>query len=356
MTSARITRTVHLARRPWLALRIPAIIVAAGLATVIVAIASGAGLAIPLAVAGGILAVEGTYLGIRQLTIRLEVEPGIVRLRGLGVSKRYRLDPHGSLARIRTETAGEHWLRSGRGLLLGYGAGQATLTGGEVVDLVRLAPGPAVILIPTDRGRLGVVPADEAELVDAILAAVREAPPLAPAVEAAPAPVVPAVPSTMSGIDRTEREDRLLGERSAAAAGAAAERAAATMAVSVASLPKGADRSLPRVVRPRVAPPPRRRLSAAETGRPSWYLSPGELTAVALPTLAAIVTWVVVRAVGPTTLPVDVLVATVVLAGPFSSVAAYMTIPRWPRLAGLTSASAIAALLLVLRAAAGSAG
>jgi hypothetical protein len=101
MTSARITRTVHLARRPWLALRIPAIIVAAGLATVIVAIASGAGLAIPLAVAGGILAVEGTYLGIRQLTIRLEVEPGIVRLRGLGVSKRYpHRDRWGALAAL----------------------------------------------------------------------------------------------------------------------------------------------------------------------------------------------------------------------------------------------------------------
>ena len=356
MTSSRDARVVHLARRPWPALRVPVIIVAVGLATIVVAIASGAGLAIPLAVAGAILAVEGTYLGIRQLTIRLEVEPGIVRLRGLGVNKRYLLDPQGSLARLRTETAGERWLRSGRGLLLGYGAGQATLVGGEVVDLVRLAPGPAVILIPTDRGRLGVVPADEAELVKAIVTAVREAPPLPMAVEPPPVPVILAPPAAMSGIDRAEREDRLVGERSAAEAGAAAERAAATMAASVAALPPLADGSLPRVVRPRVAPPPRRRLSAAEAGRPSWYLSPGELTAVALPTLAAVVTWVVVRAVGPSTLPLDVLVATVILAGPFSSVAAYMTIPRWPRLAGLTSASAIAALLLVLRAAAGSSG
>lgn len=347
--------SVRLARRPWHALRVPVGAVALGLATVIVALATGVGLTIPLAVAGGILAVEGAYLGVRQMSIRLDVEPGTVRLRGLGLDRRYGLEP-GNLRRVHTESAGEAWLRSGRGLLLGFGAGRAVLSGGESVDIVRLAPGPSLILVPTDRGYLGIVPADEAELIAALTEAVRAAPPVAPAarpVGASAATIATAAVTTpdLSGIDRAAREQRLVGERGEAAAGAAAERATATMTAQVAAIPAPA--AAVAVRRPTV---PRRRLSRSRTSAVPWSWTPGQVAAVVIPSLAAFATWIAARAMGGEGLPAGDLLAAVIAAGPLASLAAAMTIPRWPRLAGLTSATAIAALLLVLRAAGGGAG
>ena len=87
-----------------------------------------------------------------------------------------------------------------------------------------------------------------------------------------------------------------------------------------------------------------------------WSWTPGQLAAVVIPSLAALATWIAARAMGGEGLPMGDLLAAVIAAGPLASVAAAMTIPRWPRLAGLTSVTAIAALLLVLRAAGGGAG
>ena len=338
-------RTVRLARRPWHALRVPAGAIALGLATIIVAIATGVGLGVPLAVAGGILAVGGAYLGVRQMSIRLDVEPGTVRLRGLGIDRRYHLE-RGDLRRVHTDTAGEAWLRSGRGLLLGFGVGRAILAGGESVDLVRLAPGPSLILIPTDKGRLGIVPNDEGELIAALTEAARAAPPPAPAV----APSEATAPSSaLSGIDRAAREDRLVGERGEAAAGAAAERATATLAAQIATIPEPAATVSSPAVR-------RRRLPQSRSSAVPWSWTPPQLAAVVVPSVAALATWIAARAMGGEGLPVGDLLAAVIAAGPLASLAAAMTIPRWPRLAGLTSVTAVAALLLVLRAAGGGAG
>ena len=346
-------RTVRLARRPWHALRVPAGAIALGLATVIVAVAAGVGLAVPLAVAGGILAVAGAYLGVRQMSIRLDVEPGTVRLRGLGIDRRYHLE-RGDLRRVHTDAAGEAWLRSGRGLLLGFGVGRAVLAGGESVDLVRLAPGPALILIPTDKGRLGIVPSDEGELVAALTEAARAAPPPPPAVAPSVAPtagmIVATAPSSeLSGIDRAARDERLVGERGEAAAGAAAERATANLTAQIATIPEPAAAVGSPAVR-------RRRLPQSRSSAVPWSWTPAQLAAVVVPSVAALTTWIAARAMGGDGLPVGDLLAAVIAAGPLASLAAAMTIPRWPRLAGLTSVTAVAALLLVLRAAGGGAG
>ena len=56
---------------------------------------------------------------------------------------------------------------------MGWAVGHARLRGDEEIDVVRLAPTASMILVPTDRGRLGIAPASEAHLLSALAAAAR---------------------------------------------------------------------------------------------------------------------------------------------------------------------------------------
>ena len=56
---------------------------------------------------------------------------------------------------------------------LGWAYGRAILRGEEPISIVRLAPTPTVILVPTDHGRLAIAAASEPELLEALGAAAR---------------------------------------------------------------------------------------------------------------------------------------------------------------------------------------
>ncbi len=56
---------------------------------------------------------------------------------------------------------------------LGWAVGRARLRRDEVIEIVRLAPTASMILVPTDRGRLGIAPASEEHLLSALAAAAR---------------------------------------------------------------------------------------------------------------------------------------------------------------------------------------
>jgi len=157
--------------------------------------------------------------------------------------------------------------------------GRAALAAGESVEVIRLAATPTVILVPTERGRVALAVASEADFVEALRDAARtraerQAPPMAtpapafqpaPALQPAPAfPPAPALrraptfepmpapqpapaferatqPRPLTGIERMWLEDRLARERRAAITGARDEQAAASFTASVAALtPAGA--------------------------------------------------------------------------------------------------------------------
>ena len=236
---------------------------------------------IGLLVGGGFLVAIGLWLAIRILSLRMVVEPDYLHLRGAGTDRRYHLAP-GDLKRVATSGPRRVNLRVRLGSL-GWAVGRATLSAGESVEVIRLADTPSVILVPTERGRVAVAVASEADFVDALRAAahtraerrisaagaplsvaprsvaplpaaapvLRPAapPPVAippvpvPPVAAAPTPVFerPTPPRPLTGIERMWLEDRMARERRAAITGAREEQAAASFTASVAALtPAGA--------------------------------------------------------------------------------------------------------------------
>ena len=102
------------------------------------------------------------------------------------------------------------------------------------MEVVRLAPTPTAILVPTERGRLAIAAADEKGLLDALSRAARarqrledltrEAPPV---VEPTRPVEVEVTPALMTGIERALFEDRMAEERAAALGAAEGERIAA---------------------------------------------------------------------------------------------------------------------------------
>ena len=72
------------------------------------------------------------------------------------------------------------------------GIGRARLREHEQIEVVRLAPTPTAILVPTERGRLAIAPASDDELLDALSRAARARQRLADLSE--PAAVVEAPP------------------------------------------------------------------------------------------------------------------------------------------------------------------
>jgi hypothetical protein len=269
---------------------------------------------------------------------------------------------------------------------LGWAVGRARLAGGEQIEVIRLGASPAVILIPTERGRVALAVRSESELVAALTAAAQRraerpavaaerpaAPAPAPAVASAPAaftpaasaavlpavtapPPVPAPGRPLTGIERMALEERLAQERRAALFGARSEQAAASFSASVAALPAAsavAPTSRPAAaVAPRpIAQPVRRRPGAPMARRVSRLTVNTTALLLGAPLLGALLVWGLAFATGaaPVADGLDPITAAVLLIGPATALAVLLSRNRWPRLAGLTVASAMIALVLVAR-------
>ena len=243
---------IQLSRSTGRILAVPALLLLAG----VVAVAGGAnvgGLVGIGLVAGGLVVVAlGMYVAAMLLTVRLDVEVATLRLRWLWGERRYTL-VRGPVTRV--ALAGDEAARvRPRFGALGWAVGRARLRRDEEIEIVRLAPTASMILVPTDRGRLGIAPVSEEHLLSALAAAARiqqrlddvaerarpftDLPPMA---EAAASPARPE-PATgpdgrrmLTGIERQLLEERMAAERAAALERAEAERMAAVRAAEAAA-------------------------------------------------------------------------------------------------------------------------
>ncbi len=350
----------------------PLVLVAIGL------IAAVAGLvllpdlkAYPLLAVAAITAGLALYLLAVVTTVRLDVEVSTLRLRWIGSDRRYAL-ARGAVTRVPLSGERAAKLRPRIGFF-GWGLGSARLRGEETIQLVRLARSSAVILVPTDAGRIAVAPSSEEQFLEALAAAARvqqrldqvaaraRAIPMAPLMEqiAVPAPEPADVtPRPLTGIERTLLEERLAAERAAALAAAEAEHRARELAASRASaaasaeVPAGASQldevrrrpSLPRIAIPR---PRLRTPQAIPRGRAVSLLM------AAVPLFAAVVLWVAGTITGGLergVTEVEQLSIGLALAGPLAALGALAARAWFPRLLGLVVVTAACTLILLGRA------
>ena len=301
-TAAPLAR-VALARDPRRMLAAPALLVLLGAATAALGpIVAGAVLFGLVAVGGAVIAI-GLWLAIRILSLRLMVEPDYLHLRGVGTDRRYHL-VRGDMNRLATAGPRKVNLRVRLGSL-GWAVGRTALAAGESVEVIRLAATPSVILVPTERGRVAVAVASEADFVDALRAAAHTraerrisaagAPLAIPAPAGQPAPALPPAPAfpsapalrgaptfepmpapqpppaferptqprPLTGIERMWLEDRLARERRAAITGARDEQAAASFTASVAALTPAGATVVPSVPAPAPIPVPTAAVASA---------------------------------------------------------------------------------------------
>jgi hypothetical protein len=378
---------IRLARSPLRLLIAPLVLDFCGGAAIAAAtlLAGGSGLA--LGIAGGIVVVLAAYLLVLLLSIRLDVEVATLYLHWIGGARRYTL-ARGPVTRV-TVSGREAAIRPRFGAF-GWALGRATLRGTEPIDLVRLASVPTVILVPTDRGRLGIAPASEAELLAALTAAARVKQRLdevaarargialpvpglsgSSAVPAARMPARAEAPRMLTGIERTRLEQRLAAERAAALAAAEEERRAANEAAFRASQEAaaaavderramtGAYRRLRRPAawqRPAWAGRLRAPRHVAVEGAPRAAALADRLAPYSpalLPALAAGALWLVAFVTGRVDLPeasLRPIALAFILCGPAAAIAALGARAWFPRLMGLVIVTALAALLLTGRA------
>jgi hypothetical protein len=332
---------------------------------------------ISLLAVGALAALVAAYLVALVSSYRLLVEPGVLKLQWLGGERSYRL-VRGPVTRVAVSGENAASLRPRSGFL-GWAVGPALLRGDESIELIRLSKRPPLIVAPTDRGRLAIAAAVEADLLAAMTHAVRLQERLdevasrrvAPApAEVAPAPPpVPAAPRVLTGIERTLIEQRLAAERAAALAAAEAERADAAGAVvhepapvEPAPMPEAeqapAATAAPGVpsARVRVRRAARRR-ERARWQRPAWLSVPGPATVmaatpIALPLIGAAIAWIAITVSGRPVLPIDesrILLAALALVGPVGALGGLIARTWYPRLGGLVMASSVAALAMLTR-------
>lgn len=146
----------------WLGLRggVAAIALAVGSQT-----AGGIGTAVVVAsvVVLGYVAVLALHVG----TVRLEVIPHEIGVRSALLRRTYRL-ARGPVTRLHVPKRGVFGTQlGGFGMEVGFGRTPA----GEEVDVVRLSATESLIVVPTTGRRLAVRPADEEDLVEALLEA-----------------------------------------------------------------------------------------------------------------------------------------------------------------------------------------
>ena len=384
---------IRLARRPRRLLAVPAAlwIAAAILAAVAAFVLSGVLLAAAVGVAI-LLAILGAWLALVAVSIAVRIEVGAVRVHWIGGERVYGLERGsvtrltlrgGSAARLRTHL--RSWLSP---------VGVATLRGEERIETVRLAPTASGILVPTDRGRLLLVPALEQELLNALAASARVQARLEQVVERTRtlAARIPAgdeagrsaavdraaaeiEPRFLTGIERQILEERLAADRVAAIQSAEAERAAADAVEAErgrVETERAAAEALPdeEAPRPRRRWPGRRRSETAAVAvtvpesrpaaipashrrrrRTTMTAPPGTGTLIVLslaPSIVAALTWVLVVVAGGDHGPqAPGLSAGLLTMGPLGSSGVLVARAWWPRLAPLVALTAILALLLL---------
>lgn len=361
---ARSTRRLLIV--PILLLALAAGAVAGGL----LLLPSAAGWALAATAAVPVLA--ALYLLAVLFTVRLDVEVSTLRLRWIRTDRRYAL-ARGAVTRVPLTGERRAKLRPRFGAF-GWGLGAARLRGEEQIQLVRLARSTAVIVVPTESGRIAVAPRSEEQFLEALAAAARvqqrldqvaaraRAIPVArlsEEIHEAPVLEPEQPPRPLTGIERTLLEERLAAERAAALAAAeqeriAAEREAALAAVAastggevVAEPEVEARRRLPRPSRPKLTlPRPRIGALALPGGRLA------SIALAALPLVAAGAIWgagQVVDAFPISEARAEQLSVGLTLAGPAASLAAVAARAWFPRLTGLVIVTAACALILVGR-------
>lgn len=333
-------------------LALPALALVVGGATIAGGLIALRGLAgIAIAVAGGLLILLALAAVVVALSIRLEVEEAAVRLRWLGGERTYALSP-GPVTRVRLIGESASKLRGGRRLLGGQ-LGGARLRDEERIEVVRLAPTPTAILVPTDRGRLAIAAADEAALLDALSRAARarqrldeaarEAEPVEEAAAPAAEPVIEVDPVIMTGIERALFERRMAEEGIAAEAAADAERTAVEEAARRAE----AEAAARAEAQPAAEPERRGRSLPIRRPAPSAVL-------VLLPLVGAGAALGIGVTLGrmpdPGTDLWRLTTLALVLAGPATTIGAIMARVWWPRLVGVVVAGGLAGAVFVGRA------
>jgi hypothetical protein len=308
---------------------------------------------IGLVVAGlGGVVILGALIGAMVLlSVRLDIEEAAVCLGWLGGERIYPLSP-GPVTRVRLRGDNASRLRAAP-RLLPWQLGPGLLRGEEDVEVVRLAPTPTAILVPTERGRLAIAAADEKGLLDALSRAARARQRLedltreaAPVNEPMRPPVVEVDPALMTGIQRAVFERRMAEERAAALSAAEAERLAAAVRAEEVEATASAE------VEAAEATSRRRR---PHLPRPHWDLRPGpSLALLALPLIAAGAAWGLAvlydRMPNPGTDLGRLTALALVLAGPATTVGAIMARVYWPRLVAVVVAGGLTTAVFVGRA------
>jgi len=345
----------------------PAIFVVLAIAAVAGGLLASGPARISLLALSGLTGLAGVYLASLVFSYRLLVEPGALKLRWLGGERRYRLI-RGSVVRVMVSGRGASALHPRFGAL-GWAVGPAVLRGEEPIELIRLSIVPALILVPTDRGRLAIAATVESDLLDALRHAIslqerldevtsrRGLPTATTSPAPAPPPAEPAAPRILTGIERSLIEQRLAAQRAALAAAPAPEAAPAraatpepapAMVASTTAEPAPMAQAAPRVIRQR---------ERARWERPAWLTVPGPASVaaampIAFPLLAAGIAWIAVSVTGRPSLPADearLLLLGLALVGPVGAIGGFIARTWYPRLGGLVSVSAIAALALLTR-------
>lgn len=326
-----------------------------GIAAGTLAVAGAPGVA--LIVVGAVVALVGLAAAIVLLSLRLDVEEASIRVRWLGGDRVYELSP-GPVTRVRLQgpNASKVRVRSGP---FGWGLGRAVLRGEETIHIVRLAPTPTIILVPTARGRLAIAPARDEDLLDALARAARarqesearaaeegalEAGEPEPAAEMVPPEPEPEPPRPMTGIERAMLEARLAEEAAMAELAAAAALEAEAAAELEAAPPADAVEE-PVEARVKVA---RRRLRV-DVPRPG-----ARAAFVLLPLVGAGLAWGAGLASGRMPEPGSDLARltsfALIMAGPATSVGVVMALAWWPRLVGVVVTGGLVASVFIGRA------
>jgi hypothetical protein len=371
---------IPLARSGQRLLVVPAVLLVAGAAAAGAGLVRGDTWGLALIAAGGLVALLSVALGLILLSVRLDVEVATLRVRRLGGERRYTL-VRGPVTRVPLRGPDAARLRPGFGAL-GWGLGRAWLRGDEMIELVRMAPTDTMILVPTDRGRVGIAPASEQQLLDALAAAARIQHRLDEVAERArafvspppaPEPTPPPSPSSeperaashvLTGIERAILEERLAAQRAAALQAAEAERRAAADAARMATFLAAEEAEKP--ILAAVQRPARRRtvgLPAVHVPRPRVGVRRPRLevsgerlrdfAVLVLPVLAAVGVWAYAASQQRLDLPQTQLrpVAAALLAtGPTAALAGIVARLWFPRLLGLVTVTSLIGVALVARA------
>ncbi len=336
--------------------------------------------------AGGIaLGVLGLVGAAVPLSVRVDIEESIVRVRWLFGRRVYLLTP-GSLTRIHLHGEGATPLRSG--FRFGWALGPAILRNVEEIHVVRLAPTETVILIPTARGRLGIATSDEQHLIDALTRAAHararaEEEALEEAQETEEAPTLPAPagvevfdPRLLTGIERRLYEESVA--RQAAEAPAPSPAAMEPEPIpEVEPAPQPIPSAEPRGIfrrpswarrrpsgasagMPAMAPASSASVTAARRGmpervraiplsrpRPSWLLPLVPLVAAGAAWAAGVYLGRMPEA-GSDTARLTALA--LVLAGPGTAIGVLMARTWWPRTVGVVVMGGLAATAFIGRA------